>query len=60
MVGLNNKTTQVHYSEFHTFCNHQVNITSYMFLSKKKNNRLKILKSKNSNQISIHNVLYIL
>ena len=21
MVGLNNKTTQVHYSEFHAFCN---------------------------------------
>ena len=26
MVGLNTKTTQVHYSEFHAFGNHQVYI----------------------------------
>ena len=26
MVGLSNKTTQVYYSEFHAFCNHQVYI----------------------------------
>ena len=26
MVGLNNKTAQVHYSEFHAFGNHQVYI----------------------------------
>ena len=26
MVGLNNKTAQVHYSEFHAFCKHQVYI----------------------------------
>ena len=33
MVGLNNKTTQVHYSEFHAFCNHQVYIYFiYVFL----------------------------
>ena len=33
MVGLNRKTTQVHYSEFHAFCNHQVHIyVIYVFL----------------------------
>ena len=32
MVGLNNKTTQVHHSEFHAFGNHQANIYSiYVF-----------------------------
>ena len=33
MVALNKKTTQVHYSEFHAFCNHQVYIYFiYVFL----------------------------
>ena len=33
MVGLNNKTTPVHYSEFNEFCNHQVYIYfTYVFL----------------------------
>ena len=33
MVGLSNKTTQVYYSEFHAFCNHQVHIYFiYVFL----------------------------
>ena len=31
IAGLNNKTTQVHYSEFHTFGNHQCTYTSYTF-----------------------------
>ena len=36
MVGLNNKTTQVHYSEFHAVCNHQVYIYFiYVFLEGK-------------------------
>ena len=36
MVGLNNKRTQVHYSEFHAFGNH-------VRFPKRKNNRMKIL-----------------
>ena len=36
MARLNNKTTQVQYSEFHAFCNHQVYIYFiYIFLEEK-------------------------
>ena len=36
MVGLNTKTTQVHYSEFHAFGNYQVYIYFIYFLVKEK------------------------
>ena len=42
MVGLNNKATQVHYSEFHAFGNHQVYIY-FIYIFLKENNRMKIL-----------------
>ena len=65
MVRLNNKTTQVHYSEFHAFDNHQVYIYFINFFQKEKIIEWKyysnkIFKNKNSNQISIHTVFYIL
>ena len=64
MVGLTNKITQVHYSEFNAFCNHQVYIyIIYVFLNEKiiesKYYSDKIFKNKNLNQISIHTALYI-
>ena len=36
MVRLNNKTTQVYYSEFHVFDNHQVYIYFIHFYLKEK------------------------
>ena len=42
MVGLNNKTTQVHYSEFHAFGNHQVYLYFIYFSLKEKNDRIRI------------------
>ena len=59
MVELNSKTTQVHYSEFRAFSNHQVYIYFiYVFLEKRivewKYYSNKIFENNNSNQISIH------
>ena len=43
LLELNNKTTQVHYSESHAFGNHQLYRYFIYFFLKEKDNRIKIL-----------------
>ena len=60
LVGLNNKTTQAHYSEFHSFDNHQMYIYFiYFFLKPVTDFVVRLINIHTHTHIYIYIYIYI-